>query len=133
MEKIRKLLMQAVRFGLVGVVNTLVDYIVTNALVLIPFFERNYVAANCLGFLCGMANSLLMNKRWTFAQKERMTIRQIVRFVVVNLLALLVSSLVLTFTQEKLDLPFFIGKGMAVAFSVGITFVGSKLLVFREK
>ena len=133
MEKIKTLFMQAVKFGLVGVVNTLIDYAVTNLLVLIPFFGKHYVAANCIGFLCGMGNSLLMNKRWTFKQKERMTTRQIVCFLVVNLLALAVSSLVLTWTQERLALPFFIGKGIAVVGSVGVNFVGSKLIVFRNR
>ncbi len=133
MEKIKELFHQAVKFGLVGVINTLIDYAVTNLLVLLPFFEKYYIAANVIGFLCGMGNSLVMNKKWTFKQKEKMTAKQLFSFLVVNLIALGVSSLVLTFTQENMSLPFYIGKAVAAAASVGVNFIGNKILVFRDK
>ena len=92
MDKFKKLIAQAVKFGLVGVVNTLVDTGVYSLLMLIPLFKQYYVVAQVLGYCAGVANSLVMNKRWTFSQKEPMTRRQLILFLLVNLAALGVST-----------------------------------------
>ena len=73
MEKLKALFVQAVKFGLVGVINTLVDYLSYTLLLFIPFFAENYVLAQIIGYSLGLCNSLVLNKRWTFAQREPMT------------------------------------------------------------
>ena len=102
MDKFKKLIAQAVKFGLVGVVNTLVDTGVYSLLMLIPLFKQYYVVAQVLGYCAGVANSLVMNKRWTFSQKE------------------------------KLGMNRFAGKIVAVVCSMGVNFLGNKLMVFKK-
>ena len=132
MDKFKKLIAQAVKFGLVGVVNTLVDTGVYSLLMLIPLFKQYYVAAQVLGYCAGVANSLVMNKRWTFSQKEPMTRRQLILFLLVNLAALGVSTGILVLTQEKLGMNRFAGKIVAVVCSMGVNFLGTKLMVFKK-
>lgn len=132
MDKLKKLLAQAVKFGLVGVLNTVIDYAVYSLLLFIPFFKRWYVLAQALGYTAGLCNSLVLNKRWTFAQREPMTRVQLLLFLAVNLAALLVSTLVLVLTQETLRLNPYLGKVVATAFSMAVNFVGNKLIVFRK-
>ena len=128
----KKLMAQAVKFGLVGVVNTLVDAGVYALLMLMPFFKRYYVLAQVLGYGAGVANSLMMNKRWTFSQREPMSKRQLALFLLVNLAALGVSTGVLVLTQERLGMGRLLGKAVAVVCSMGVNFVGNKLLVFKK-
>ena len=92
MEKLKALFVQAVKFGLVGVINTLVDYLSYTLLLFIPFFAENYVLAQIIGYSLGLCNSLVLNKRWTFAQREPMTRRQLACFLAVNLAALAAST-----------------------------------------
>ena len=127
-----KLLWQAVKFGLVGVLNTLIDYAVYSLLVLIPFFHEHYLLAQVIGYSCGLINSLGLNKKWTFQQKERLDKGQLVRFVLVNLLALGVSSGLLYLLREGLFMNLYGAKLLATAGSQIVNFVGNKLLVFRK-
>ena len=132
MEKLKKLFFQAVKFGLVGVVNTLVDYGVYTLLLFIPFFKENYVLAQVLGYSAGLINSLVLNKRWTFSQREPMTKGQLASFLLVNLAALAVSTGILVLTQENLQLNRYVGKIIATVGSLAVNFLGNKLLVFRK-
>ena len=133
MEKLKALFVQAVKFGLVGVINTLVDYLSYTLLLFIPFFAENYVLAQIIGYSLGLCNSLVLNKRGTFAQREPMTRRQLACFLAVNLAALAASTGILVLTQEWLQMNRYIGKAVSVVGSMAVNFVGNKLLVFREQ
>ena len=133
MEKLKALFVQAVKFGLVGVINTLVDYLSYTLLLFIPFFEENYVLAQIIGYSLGLCNSLVLNKRWTFAQREPMTHRQLACFLAVNLAALAASTGILVLSQERLQMNRYIGQAISVVGSMAVNFVGNKLLVFREQ
>lgn len=132
MDKLKKLMQQAVKFGLVGVLNTLIDYVVYSLLLFIPFIREHYVIAQVLGYSAGLANSLYCNKRWTFAQKERMSRAQLIAFLAVNLAALGVSTAVLVAAQEWIGLGPYIGKIVATVFSMAVNFLGNKIVVFKK-
>lgn len=133
MDKLKTLFKQAVKFGLVGVLNTLIDYAVYTLLLMIPFIGEHYVIAQVAGYCAGLCNSLMLNKRWTFAQKERVSRRQLVAFLAVNLAALGVSTAVLVVTQEWLGLGRYMGKIVATVFSMTVNFLGNKIMVFKDR
>src|ERR1035437_8964344 len=55
---------QFVKFGIVGVSNTLLTFIVYT--VLLKGFGVWYLAASAAGFVVGATNGFLLNRRWTF-------------------------------------------------------------------
>ncbi|WP_325048410.1 GtrA family protein [Paenibacillus sp. CAA11] len=80
-----------IRFGLVGVLNTAVDFIV---FALLTYAGLPYLAAQCVAYSCGIANSYIVNRSWTFKAKSQRTGRELASFVLVNLGTLaLVSAL----------------------------------------
>jgi len=58
-------LVQFVKFGIVGVSNTLLTFIVYT--LLLKVFGVWYIAASAIGFTIGAVNGFLLNRRWTFA------------------------------------------------------------------
>jgi putative flippase GtrA len=58
-------LVQFVKFGIVGVSNTLLTFIVYT--LLLKVFGVWYIAASAVGFSVGAINGFLLNRRWTFA------------------------------------------------------------------
>ncbi len=58
-------LVQFVKFGIVGVSNTLLTFIVYT--LLLKVFGVWYIAASAIGFIVGAVNGFLLNRRWTFA------------------------------------------------------------------
>src|SRR3979409_1777703 len=60
------MLMQLVKFGAVGVSNTLLTFLVYT--LLLKVFGVWYLAASAIGFLVGAVNGFLLNRRWTFKE-----------------------------------------------------------------
>ena len=61
--------MQFVKFGIVGMSNTLLAFVVYT--VLLKVFGVWYIAASAIGFVVGAVNGFLLNRRWTFAGPRR--------------------------------------------------------------
>jgi putative flippase GtrA len=59
-------LVQFVKFGIVGVSNTLLTFVVY--IVLLKGFGVWYLAASAVGFAVGATNGFLLNRRWTFRE-----------------------------------------------------------------
>ncbi len=58
-------LVQFAKFGIVGVSNTLLTFIVYT--LLLKVFGVWYLAASAIGFIVGATNGFLLNRKWTFA------------------------------------------------------------------
>jgi putative flippase GtrA len=60
------MLVQFVKFGIVGVSNTLLTLAVYT--LLLKVFGVWYLAASAIGFAVGATNGFLLNRRWTFRE-----------------------------------------------------------------
>ncbi len=58
-------LVQFVKFGIVGISNTLITFAVYT--LLLKVFGVWYIAASAIGFVVGATNGFVLNRRWTFA------------------------------------------------------------------
>lgn len=140
--------LQLVKFGLIGVSNTLVDFIVTFALNAV---FRLYFLAKIIGYACGIANSYFWNSRWTFREERRRDKREILLFIAVNLVTLGLSLLLQWIFRDLLHLDDwwtgFAGENwftkilngerfcILLAFPIPllVNFIGNKLIVFKKR
>src|SRR5690242_16141519 len=58
------ILVQFVKFGIVGVSNTLLTFLIYT--LLLKVFGVWYLLASAIGFAAGAVNGFLLNRRWTF-------------------------------------------------------------------
>ncbi len=151
---------QLIKFALVGVMNTLVDFLVYTVLVLLFGVSDSNVFIiglfTLIAYACGVFNSFLLNSRWTFRSEYRKSAREKLMFVVVNLVSWLVSY-VLTYvfttmvyqnSTLALDIAGLVGytseaqldkivsilaKLTATPIVILVNFLGSKLFVFTGK
>ncbi len=120
---------QLIRFALVGILNTAIDFGLFSLLAL--GFHVNPVVSHILSYSCGVLNSYFINRTWTFQRKETARAAEFTKFALVNLVALGASSLVLFLLEEQAGLQLFVSKAGATLCSMAINFIGSKLLVFQ--
>ncbi|QYR22797.1 GtrA family protein [Paenibacillus sp. sptzw28] len=120
---------QMLKFGLVGAVNTAVDLIVFT---LLTAQGLPYLAAQIISYSCGVLNSYLLNRSWTFRHGSSRKGKEIIRFIIVNLTALAVSSALLTWLYRPdgsaLTLP--ASKLIVTCASMVINYAGSRYWVF---
>ena len=130
-DKIKRNFKQLMKYGIVGVLNTAVDFLVYQ---LLTFLGINYALAQCVSYSCGILNSYLINSRWTFKQEARHEKKEFLSFVVVNLLSLGISILLLKVCYDVLNIESnLISKAIVTPIVMVINFIGTKLLVFKGK
>lgn len=122
-------ILQFIRFNVVGVFNTLIDF---SAFLLLTRLGMPYRLAHVISYSCGLVNSFVWNKLWTFASREGLRGTEALKFIIVNLGSLGVSLCVLTIFRDSVQLPVMIAKAIAVASSVALNFTGNKLWVFKR-
>lgn len=83
---------QLIRFGVVGVFNTILDLAILNLLVYLFTVKSPIIFAICKGisFSIALINSYFMNKYFTFIKKERST-KEFYLFIMVSLIGLVIN------------------------------------------
>jgi putative flippase GtrA len=115
------------RFGLVGVVNTGVDFLVF--VLLFYGLAWPLLVANTLGYLAGLANSYVLNSRWTFGDRVggRVPARPLL-YACLNGVGLLLANLAVA--ALALFLPAWLAKVGAIAVTFTWNYWSSDRLVF---
>jgi putative flippase GtrA len=121
----------------VGVVNTLIDFGVLNALLLLTEETGGMalLACNAVAFLCANLNSYFANRTWTFAGPEAASLNEFGVFLGIAFLGLLINSLVLWLLTS--GLPSSLGyinlaKIGATGVSMVWNFCGYRMLLTRQ-
>ncbi|MFD2618534.1 GtrA family protein [Terrilactibacillus laevilacticus] len=119
-----------IKFGIVGCLNTLIDFIVFALLTAVGI---PYVISQCISYGAGVLNSYILNRSWTFKQsKQTGKTQEFGKFVVVNIVTLFITLSLLAFFYQVMGYPKLVSKGIATIIGVAINFVGSRFWVFRE-
>lgn len=117
-------------FGLVGVLNTAVDVAVFT---LLTWLHLPWLIAQVVAYGCGVMNSFLMNRKWTFKQQEKTSPKELIRFILLNLLTLGLTTVCMMFLHEQMGAPLWISKGTGTLVGLVFNFAGSRWWVFRKE
>jgi len=125
------------KFMAVGVANFVVDYGILYLLSTVAGFPT--APSNVVSYTCGLVNSFILNRYWTFKQKLSFFSAHFVKFVFVNLISLGVNTLAVWilvelygFTDGVYGMENLYAKLIATVFSFTVNFAGNKLLVFKD-
>ncbi len=135
MEKIKLMLDRLIKsgiikYGLVGVINTVVTAVVIFALMNV--FGVSYRISNMAGYIAGFFNSFVLNKFWTFKGKQASTVRQFLRFTAVFAVCYLLQHGLLVILVEKLLLGQNLSTLIAMVFYTVLGFFFNKLFTFKK-
>lgn len=122
-----------IRFGIVGVVNTLVDFSVFA--MFHSLFGVDKLICQVVGYSAGIINSFILNKLWTFENNNSKfnTLNQMIRFAGINIVSLAVSLMGLKVISDQYGLNTYVSKIIVTILAQAINYFGYKLLVFKSK
>jgi putative flippase GtrA len=120
--------LQFVKFGIVGVSNTLLTFAVYT--VLLKVFGVWYLAASAIGFVAGATNGFLLNRRWTFRGHVGDALTP-VRWAVVQGCGLGVNEGLLFVLVHEARLDELVGQALATAVVTTVTFFANRAWTFR--
>ena len=119
---------QFVKFGIVGVSNTLLTFAVYT--VLLKVFGVWYLAASAVGFIVGATNGFLLNRRWTFRGHIGDALTP-VRWMVVQGCGLIANLGLIYLFVSGAGLDKLLGQACATAIVTVITFLVNRAWTFR--
>ncbi|MGM7680593.1 GtrA family protein [Cytobacillus sp. Hm23] len=117
------------KFSIVGGINTGIDFVIFSLLTAIGM---NYLIAQIISYGGGLLNSYFLNRSWTFQQQGRIEITEVVKFILVNFMTLVITSILLALLYSELNLPLLLSKLLATGFGVFINFMGNRIWVFKN-
>jgi putative flippase GtrA len=121
-------IIQFLKFGLVGVSNTLIAFAVYT--LLLKGFGVWYLAASAIGFALGAVNGFLLNRRWTFREHVGDALTP-VRWGVVQTFGLGLNLGLLYVFVHDADLDKLLAQAFATMIVTVITFSVNRAWTFR--
>ncbi len=126
----RKLTGQIARYAMVGLLVLALDYAVFAGL--LSLFPGQHLAANIAGKLSGAAAGFVMHKYISFAGAQAdKTAQQALSYVLLLSFNLLLSSAMLWLLIDWLRLNAYASRLLVDGIVIGISFLGSKLWVYK--
>ncbi len=119
---------QFVKFGIVGVSNTVLSFAVYA--LLLKVFGVWYVAASGIGFAVGAVNGFLLNRRWTFKEHVGDALTP-VRWGVVQSCGLALNLGLVYMFVDDVGLDKLIGQACATAIVTVLAFFANRAWTFR--
>jgi putative flippase GtrA len=119
---------QFLKFGIVGVSNTLLTFVVFT--ILVKVVGLWYVAASAVGFVVGACNGFLLNRSWTFRGHSGGS-SAVLRWTVVQGCGLLADLGLIYLFVTGAGLPKLVGQAFAIVLVVGATFFVNRTWTFR--
>ncbi|NUC15822.1 GtrA family protein [Bacillus mycoides] len=116
------------KFGLVGIANTLITII---SYVILVKLGMNYLVANTLSYSIGVANSYYWNKNWVF-QSNGKDSSIFIKFLTVNLIVFAFNTLSLFILVTKFSINEFIAQIFAIGIGMMINFFLNKMWTFSQ-
>lgn len=148
LDKLKRLirvfdLKKFIKFGIIGVLNTAVDFVVfyfmdrwigdgpTLALVFFGTVALGPYISNTVSYIVANIHSFLWNKFWTFEKRQGISGREAVRYIVTSIGYLLVSSVCLALCINVFGLSPVVSKVPTACVTIFYNYLMNKFWVFR--
>ncbi|EMI09302.1 MULTISPECIES: GtrA family protein [Anoxybacillus] len=121
--------MMLVRFAVVGIGNTLVDFVV---FFLLASIGVPYVFSQVCSYSAGMMNSYVWNRTWTFQVRKKASVQEFLQFIFINLVSLSTTIVLLYLLHKLAGMQLFSSKAVATVAGMAVNFAGSRFWVFER-
>ena len=130
-KDLSQLIIQFIKFGIVGVSNTLISLIIYYIVI---WVGGHYMIGNLAGFVAGVLNSFFWNNRYVFKKKqEKSSVKAFVKMTCAYGVTLVLSSVLMYLFVDIMHISAYLAPLICLVFTVPINFVMNKLWVFKDR
>ncbi len=128
----KKLVQQALKFCVVGVICTIIDFGVL--ILLREVFGVNYLIANIVAFTVSVIVNYILSMRYVFqGKKDTSKIKEFIIFVVLSAIGLGLNEWLMWVSVNSLGLSYIVGKVIATGIVMVYNFFSKKLFLEEKK
>ena len=126
-------LRQLSKFVIAGGIFTIVDFAVYIVLTrFFLFWQIHYLWANFTGMFVGAVGNFILNKKWTFQDREKRVVSQYIKFWLIAALGgMLLYQLLMTGFVEVVNLYDILAKALAAIITLFFRFGIQKFWIFK--
>lgn len=124
-----RLYTQALKFIIIGVYATIINYAVFY--ILYNYLEINYTLASAVGFTSGVIAGFPFNKNWTFKSNKK-SIKVIIPYIAIYCISLALSLILLNIQVQLMLINPKIANFICICFTTVTNFLGTKIFVFKD-
>ena len=129
-DNLKKTLGQFVKFGVVGVSNTLISTLVYYLFIWID--DDLYLAGNAVGWIVGVANSFFWNNRFVFKDSEFGLFKKLMRTYLAYLGGFLIGTATLALQVRVLGISEWLAPWLNLAVTIPVNFLLNKFWAFKS-
>lgn len=123
----KKLISQFFKFGVVGVIAFIVDYL--SLYLLTEFLNVYYLISSIISFLLSIIVNYILSIKWVFDIKKKQSFKDVITFTLLSAIGLLINLLVMYLSVEVLKIHYMIGKLIATFIVMIWNFVTRKMFL----
>ena len=132
--KLKKLIIQFVQFGIVGAINTVLSYLITNGCYYALNFHEQI--SNIIAFLITVPISFFLNSKFTFSneQKNQNFLKPLLKvYASYSITGIFLTAILLHIEEKVLGIPHFIATFINLVITVPVNFLLNKFWVYKDK
>lgn len=133
-EKTKNLVIQFIKFGIVGTINTVLSYIITNTCYYV--FSLHAQISNIIAFIITVFISFILNGKFVFNKnrKNRDFWHSLVKvYASYSITGLFINAILLYIEEQLIGIPHYIATLMNLIVTIPINFMLNKFWAYKEK
>lgn len=133
-KEIKKTCIQFIKFGLVGAINTILSYFITN--LCYYGFNLHEQICNIIAFILTVFISFILNSRFVFNENtnQRNFFKALTKvYVSYSITGLFLTAILLYVEEEILKIPHYIATLMNLVITIPLNFILNKFWAYKEK
>lgn len=123
----KKLISQFFKFGVVGVIAFIVDYL--SLYLLTEFLNVYYLISSIISFLLSIIVNYILSIKWVFDIKKKQSFKDVIIFTLLSAIGLLINLLVMYLSVEVFKIYYMTGKLIATFIVMIWNFVTRKMFL----
>lgn len=123
----KKIISQFFKFGVVGVIAFIVDYL--SLYLLTEFLNVYYLISSIISFLLSIIVNYILSIKWVFDIKKKQSFKDVIIFTLLSAIGLLINLLVMYLSVEVFKIYYMIGKLIATFIVMIWNFVTRKMFL----
>lgn len=123
----KKLISQFFKFGVVGIIAFIVDYL--SLYLLTEFLNVYYLISSIISFLLSIIVNYILSIKWVFDIKKKQSFKDVIIFTLLSAIGLLINLLVMYLSVEVFKIHYMIGKLIATFIVMIWNFVTRKMFL----
>ncbi len=123
------LIKQILKFGLVGGLAFLIDYVFLY--ILTEFIGIHYLISSIISFIISVIFNYIMSIKWVFDVKKQQGLKEFIVFIVLSVIGLIINEIIMYVMVDLMNIHYMISKLFSTGVVMVYNFITRKIFVER--